>query len=116
MNKSEIIRAYKKTQRTMGIYRIKNHQNDVILIGFATDLNARFNRHKAELKFGNHRNKELQNLWDSLGESNFEFEILDVLDPKEDTQANYNEDLRILAEMWVQKLSKAGDSVLYLKN
>lgn len=71
----------------MGVYKIKNSHNDKVFIDFATDLEARFNRHKTELKFGNHRNRELQELWNSSGESSFEFEILDVLDHDEKTQA-----------------------------
>lgn len=98
----------------MGVYRIKNSHNDKVFIGFATDLEARFNRHKTELKFGNHRNRELQELWNSSGESSFEFEILDVLDHDEKTQATPDEELHILAEMWIQKLKKAGNTVVCL--
>jgi group I intron endonuclease len=114
MDKSEIKRAYKQTKRPMGVYRIINSHNDKVFIGFGTDLAARFNRHKAELKFGSHRNRELQEMWNSFGESAFEFEILDVLDHEEKTQASPNEELHILAEMWIQKLKKAGDTVVCL--
>ena len=95
----------------MGVYKITNSQNDKIFIGIATDLPARFNRHKAELKFGSHRNKELQRIWDSLGESALTFEILDVLDHEESTQANPDEELQVLAEMWVQKLEDGEHTV-----
>jgi len=77
-------------------------------------LPARFNRHKAELKFGSHRNSELQEIWNSLGESALEFEILDVLDHEEKTQTNPAEELQVLTEMWIQKLKKAGDSIICL--
>ena len=114
MNKSEIKRAYKQSKRPMGVYRIVNSQSDKVYIGFATDLEARFNRHKAELKFGSHRNEELQKIWNSYGESALEFEILDVLDQEEGTQASPNEELHILTEMWIQKLKKTGDSIVRL--
>jgi group I intron endonuclease len=116
MDKSEIKKIYKQANRPMGVYRIRNSYNDKVFIGFATNLQARFNRHKAELKFGNHRNRELQEIWNSFGESAFEFEILDVLDQEENAQANHNEDLRVLAEMWIQKLQKGGDSIVFLKS
>jgi len=116
MDRSEIKRAYKQAKRLMGVYRIKNSKNDRVFLGFAVDLPARFNRHKTELKFGSHRNRELQEIWNSFGESAFEFEILDVLDHKENTQTNPAEELHALAEMWVQKLKKSGDSIVYLKN
>ncbi len=58
-------------------------QNDKIYRGFTVDLRARFNRHKAELQSGEHRNKALQHIWNEFGESAFSFEILDVLDEEE---------------------------------
>jgi hypothetical protein len=114
MDKQAIKKAYKQAKQPMGVYRIRNSQNDKVFIGFASDLPARFNRHKAELKFGSHRNRELQEIWNSLGESAFEFEILDLLDHEENTQTNPAEELQILAEMWIQKLKKAGDSIVCL--
>jgi hypothetical protein len=107
-------KTYKQARQPMGVYRIRTMQNDKAYIGFATDLPARFNRHKAELKFGSHRNRELQETWNLFGESAFEFEILDVLDHEENTQANPDEELRVLAEMWIQRLKKAGDSIVCL--
>ncbi|MEJ2690439.1 MAG: GIY-YIG nuclease family protein, partial [Deltaproteobacteria bacterium] len=74
---------YKEAKRSMGIYRIKIILKDKIYIGIDTDLPAKINRHKAELKFGSHRNKELQQAWNKFGEPAFDFEVLDVLDPKE---------------------------------
>jgi hypothetical protein len=114
MDQSAIKKAYKLSRQPMGVYRIRNSQNDDVYIGFAADLPARFNRHKAELKFGTHRNRELQGIWNSSGESAFKFEILDELDYEEVTQANLNEELHVLAEMWIQKLEKAGDSIVRL--
>jgi hypothetical protein len=116
MDKSEIKKAYKQSLRPMGVYRIKTLGHDKIFIGLAADLQARFNRHKAELKFGNHRNKALQEIWNASGESSFEFEILDVLDPKEKDQSDHNEELKVLTEMWIQKFQKAGQSVVFLKS
>ncbi|MBN2103568.1 GIY-YIG nuclease family protein [bacterium] len=107
-------KAYKRVKKPMGVYRIINTQNDKAFIGYAFDLEARINRHKAELRFGSHRNKELQEIWNSSGDSAFEFEVLDVLDQEEYNQTNVDEELHILADMWIQKLKKAGTSVVCL--
>lgn len=85
-----------------------------IFIGYATDLQARLNRHKAELKFGTHRNSELQELWRMFGESAFTFEILDLLEQNEDSPPHPEEALQILLEMWAQQLETAGDHVVLL--
>ncbi len=114
MDKSAMKKAYLQAKRPMGVYRISNSQNNKVYIGFSIDIPARFNRHKSELNFGSHRNKELQELWNSFGEAAFEFEILDVLDNKENTQASPNEELQVLAEMWIQKLEKEGYSIVCL--
>lgn len=99
----------------MGVYRIKNKENGKSYIGFGTDLQARLSRHRAELKFGSHRNAELLGEWKSFGESCFEFEVLDELEHEENSKANPAEELRILADIWIRKLEKAGSPVISLR-
>jgi predicted GIY-YIG superfamily endonuclease len=113
MDKSALKNAYKRSKRPMGVYIISNSQDNTIFIGYSTDLPAKFNRHKSELKFGGHRNKELQNLWKSLGENALTFKILDELDHKEEIQ-NPEKELQLLTEMWVSKLEKEGFTVITL--
>jgi GIY-YIG catalytic domain len=98
----------------MGVYRIRNTRNDRSYIGCSMDLPAKINRHKAELKFGSHRNRELQKEWNLFGGSSFQFEVLDELDHKEDSQASPIGELQVLKEMWVSRLVKEGYSVVSL--
>ena len=98
----------------MGVYGIRNSRDNKVFIGFSNDLPARLNRHKAELKFGSHQNPELQKSWNSYGESSFEFEALELLDHQDITGTRPEEELRLLAEMWIGKLEAAGKSVVYL--
>ena len=114
MDRSEAKKDYKQAKRPMGIYRIRNRRNGKSYVGFSTDLQARINRQKAELKFGSHRNAELLREWKSFGESSFEFEVLDELEHAEDSGTDPEEELRILTEMWIRKLEKAGSSVVRL--
>jgi hypothetical protein len=114
MDRSEVKRDYKEAKRPMGVYRIRNTQNDKSYVGFSIDLQARINRQKSELKFGSHRNPELLDEWKSFGESAFEFEVLDELAHEENSKANPAEELRLLTEMWIGKLEKSGSSVVRL--
>jgi len=114
VDRTEIKKAYKQTRHPMGVYGIRNSRDRKVFVGFAVDLPARINRHKAELKFGNHRNRELQGMWNSYGESSCEFEILEVLDHEDSIKADPNEELRVLARMWMQKLEGAGDLIVSL--
>ena len=115
MDKSAAKKEYKEAKRPMGVYRIRNTRNHKSYVGFDRDWSARINRHKAELKFGSHRNRELQEEWISFGEASFQFEVLDELDHKETSQTSPIEELQVLAEMWIRKLEKAGDSVVNLQ-
>jgi hypothetical protein len=111
MDKTKAKKDYKQAKRPMGVYRIRNTQTGKSYIGFSTDLQAGMNRHKAELKFGSHRNPELLAEWKSLGESCFQFEVLDELEQDDKAQADPMEELRILSEMWMRKIEEAGEPV-----
>lgn len=114
MDRSEAKKDYKQTKRPMGVYRIRNTQNGKSYVGFSMDLQARINRQKAELKLGSHRNAELVGEWKLFGELSFEFEVLDELGHDEDSKTNPADELRVLTDMWIHKLEKAGNSVVSL--
>jgi len=52
--------------------------------------------------------------WKSLGESSFEFEVLDELERDENSKTTPGEELRILHEMWLHKIEKTGDLIVNL--
>jgi group I intron endonuclease len=114
MDRAAIKKEYKEAKRPMGIYRILNTQNHKEYVGSSVDLPARINRHKAQLKLKSHQNRELQETWNLFGESALNFEIVDVLDHKEDSQINPAEELDVLLLMWVSKLEKEGLTIVIL--
>ena len=54
-------------------------------------------------------NKEMQRDFNDVGEAGFAFEVLDYLAPKEDIGHDYMEELKILENMWLEKLMPYGD-------
>jgi group I intron endonuclease len=114
MDRSTIKKIYKEARRPMGVYRIINHRNNKMYVGFSVDLHARINRHRAQLKLKSHRNRELQETWNLFGESAFNFEVLDVLEYKETSQINPDDELKALMQLWVAKLEKEGCSIVML--
>jgi len=114
MDRSEAKKNYKQQKRPMGVYRIRNTRSGKSYVGYSTDLQARINRQKTELKFGSHRNKELLDEWKALGESTFEFEVLDELEHEENSNADPAEELRVLCDLWVRRLEKDGAIVAAL--
>jgi len=102
--KKELKYEYKQMEFCMGVFQIKCTINEKSLIDNSIDMESKWNRHKMELKFGNHRNRELQNDWKQYGEDKFVFEILSELKKSEKENVNYNKELKILQDMIIEKL------------
>ena len=79
-------------------------QAGCIYFYYSKNLHGKFNSYKLQLKMGSHMNRELQKDYTHLGEDKFSFEVVDKLEPKEDTNYDYTEDLAVLEEMWIEKL------------
>jgi group I intron endonuclease len=103
-DRKKLKREYKDTIQPMGIYSISNLRNGKILIGSALDLKGKLNSIKFQLEMGSYINKELQKDFNLFGQNNFSFEILDYLEPKEDQGHNYAAELKVLEEIWLEKL------------
>ncbi|MBO0858103.1 MAG: GIY-YIG nuclease family protein [Chloracidobacterium sp.] len=104
--KSELKREYKLNPRPMGVYQIRNVINEKVLMGAANDLPGVLNRHKFQLKMGNHPNAALQADWNELGAEGFAFEILDEITPKEGRDDR--KELAFLEELWLEKSQPYG--------
>ena len=104
MDKKELKKQYKQTIQPMGVYQVKNLSNGKIFIGTAKNLPGKLNSVKFQLEHGSHPNAELQEDFNEFGEQNFSFEVIDILEPKEDISYNYTKDLAVLEEMWLEKL------------
>jgi len=109
MDRKELIRKYKETPRPMGVYQVRNTRNGKALIATSLDLNAALNRHRAQLRMGGHRNRGLQNDWNTMGPEVFEFEILDTVEPSEEPNYDPTDDLKELESMWLDKLARTAD-------
>jgi group I intron endonuclease len=109
MDKKAKIKEYKDTPLPMGIYQIINKVNGKMLIGSSVNLPAILNRCQAELKMGSHRNQVLQKEWKQFGPENFEFKELEIFKPATDPNYDSVEELHVLEELWLEKLSPFGD-------
>jgi GIY-YIG catalytic domain len=107
VRKKELKREYKLNHRPMGVYQIRNVVNEKVLIGASLNLPGIFNRHKCQLKMGNHQNGVLQAEWNEFGGGSFAFEILDEITPKEGR--DFQEELACLEELWLEKSQPYGD-------
>ena len=103
--KKELKEAYKQMKIPMGVFQIKNIRNSKVLIDYSIDMESKWNRHKMELKFGNHRNRNFQKDWNEYGEENFVFDVLSELKKSEEGNINYNKELKILQDMVIEELN-----------
>jgi hypothetical protein len=102
-------REYKETPRPIGIFRVWNRMEDKSFIGTSKDLPATLNGQRARLQMKGHPNKGLQADWDRLGEEAFAFEVLDTLTPPERPDYDPTEDLRVLEDLWLDRLTPYGE-------
>ena len=101
--KKELKETYKQMKHPIGVFQIKNLETNKVLIDSSIDMMSKWNRHKMELKFGNHRNKNLQKDWNEKGESSFVFEILSELNVKDEENLNYQKELQILKQCVIEE-------------
>ena len=105
VDRKALIREYKENRRPMGVYRVRNTVNGKSLVGVSVDLPAILNRHRAALRLKAHSNRALQDDWNELGPDAFEFEVVDTLKPPAEPDYDPSDDLRVLEQMWLEKLS-----------
>ena len=103
------IREYKDSPRPAGIFCVRNTTTGMLLVGSTPNLPGMLNRQRFQLEHGSHADRELQRDWDELGPDAFEFEALDRLEPRDEPAYDPTEDLRVLKEIWLEKLMTAGE-------
>lgn len=104
-SRKEIKEEYKEMKFPMGVFQIKNISNNKVLIDNSIDMDSKWNRHKTELRFGNHKNYALQQDWNEKGEDNFVFEVLSELKQEDEENINYASELRSLQQMIIEELN-----------
>jgi len=104
VDKRELKKLYKQSPKPMGILQVKNLSSGKIFIASSQNLPGKLNSIMFQLDNGSHVNSEMQKDFNEVGKENFSFEIIDYLEPKEDPLYDYTEDLKILEQMWIEKL------------
>jgi hypothetical protein len=105
----ELIQQYKEALRPLGVFLIRNNKTDKVFLGCGIDLRGAINRHKFQLSSGSHPNRELQADWNQLGANNFAVEIIEELQPRNETSFDSKRELEFMEKMWLDKLKPYGD-------
>lgn len=73
----------KEIPRSSVVYQIRCKSNGKIYIGSAVNFAVRWRHHQKKLDQGSHKNRHLQQAWNKYGEENFEFAVLEYVDPSD---------------------------------
>jgi DNA-directed RNA polymerase subunit RPC12/RpoP len=99
-NKRMLKQQYLETKIRAGVYAIRNLVTGRVLVAGSTNVHAVLNRHRFELRQGTHRNPLLKQDWSLHGESSFNFDVLDMVKPREDSAFDVMRELDDLVALW----------------
>ena len=108
-NKKTLKRQYLETKTRAGVYAIRNQITGRALVAGSTNVQGTLNRHRFELRYGQHRNARLAQDWVEHGEINFLFDVLDMVKPSEDPAFNVARELEMLIGLWRQEILCVGE-------
>jgi len=100
-----LITEYKQRKIIGGIYRITNTRNGMYLLDYATNIQAKQNAFEFMSLSDSCFDYRLKKDRDAFGIKVFSFEILERIErKKEQTQEQFTDDLKMLAQLWSEKL------------
>lgn len=108
-NKRVLKRQYLETKTRAGVYAIRNQVTGRALVAGSADVHAILNRHRFQLRHGQHLNVWLARDWVEYGEASFLFEVLDMVKPREDPTFNAAQELETLVTLWRQEIPCLGE-------
>lgn len=108
-DKQTLKRQYLETKTRAGVYAIRNQITGRALVAGSPNVQGALNRHRFELRFGQHRNVRLAQDWATHGETSFIFEVLDVVKPSADPAFNATRELEELVNLWQQEVPCMGE-------
>ena len=108
-DKQTLKRQYLETKIRAGVYSIRNQITGRTLVAGSTNVQGTLNRHRFELRFGQHRNVMLAQDWAKHGETSFVFEVLDIVKPSEDPAFEATRELEELVNLWRQEIPFMGE-------
>lgn len=103
--RKELKEQYKEIKTEAGVYQIKNKINQKILIISTPNLKSINGRRLG----GYPGNMKFQKEWNEFGADAFEFEVLEVLEKKDEPFFDVNDALKKLEQKWIDKLQPFGE-------
>jgi hypothetical protein len=107
--KKQLKQDYQQRVPSIGVFQIRNTNNEKILLVAGKDLRALFNRHRFQLQKSGHPNKALQEDWQRFGENTFAFEIIEEVTPPAGLSFDMRRELETMENLWLAELNPFGE-------
>jgi hypothetical protein len=107
--RKELKMLYKQVKPEAGIYMIKCLKNGKMFVDSLPNIKS-LNGKRMQLQTGTHMNELLKTEWNLYGEAEFTFDILEILEEKEDPSFDRKVELEKLRAKWLKKLKPFGDN------
>ena len=101
--KRQIVRDYKEKSATPGIFAVRCLTTDERWIGPSRNLEAQQNGIWFQLRMGNHRVKAMQAAWNTHGEENLVYEIVEAFEDEDLTPYLLQSMLKERLAYWREK-------------
>ena len=100
----ELTRQYKQSFPPMGVYAVRCDAAGVLRLGSSRNAEGMLNRLRFELVRGAHRDRSLQQAWNTHGADAFRLEVIDRVKPRDDPAFDYDAELVTLLALWEAEL------------
>lgn len=108
-SRSDIKRQYLEATKDAGIFLITNTTNGKVYLGSSLNLHGPLNKHRFMLSTKSHYIDGLQKDWNQFGPDAFKFEIVEVIEPKDDPEFDITEALAAREQAWLLKTQPVGE-------
>ena len=108
-SKKEWKQAYKEMNFRKGVFQLRNKRNNKVFIGSSMDLDRAWNSLRVQLQTGNHFNEQLQRDWQEQGESDFAYEIVEVMKENNDPAVDVKQEVKTLEKLVMMELEPYGE-------
>ncbi len=103
--KKDLQTQYKNRTVVGGIYSIKCNESGKIWLKSAKDLQGQKNRFVFFTSTNTCPEPGMRFDWEKYGAASFSFSVIEEIEKKEaQTEREFNEDLKLLLEMWSEKI------------
>lgn len=99
---------YLDVRSRAGVYAVHCLATGRALVAGSPNAEGTLNRHRFELRLGQHRLAALREDWRRHGEAGFAFEVLDRVRPRDDPHFDEAAELQALVELWREAFASRG--------